>query len=66
MEQGSKMYPPCLATRAGSRPPEPCQVPLTMSLRKVPRRHATSARCRKRGAAVKRHHHVPKEIKLRQ
>jgi hypothetical protein len=65
MEKGSKMYPPCLATRAGSRPLELCRVPLAISLRKVARRYATSARCKKRGAAAKSHH-VSKEIKLRQ
>ena len=66
MEQGSKMYPLCLSTGTGSRPLELCRVPVTMALRKIPRRHASSARCRKRGAAVKSHHRLSKEVKLRQ
>jgi hypothetical protein len=66
MEHGCKIYPPCLATKAGSRPLELCRVPLALSLRKSPRSYASSARCRKRGHAVKSHHHPLKEFKLRQ
>jgi hypothetical protein len=64
MEQGSKMYPPCIATRAGSRPPDVCRIPSTTPLRKVVRCYVHSARCRQRRAAGKTRYRMPKELKL--
>jgi len=64
MERGSRIYPPCLATSAEARPLEPCRFAIAASPRTVEREFPTSRRCRKRGGAVKRHYHRPKEIKL--
>ena len=62
MEQGFKMYPPCIATRAGSRPPDVCRVPSKIPLRKSVRSYVHAALCRQRGPAGKTRYRMPGEL----
>jgi len=66
MERGSRIYPPCLSTRTGSRPLEPCRVSTSDEPRGVERGCAASPQCRKRNGAVARHSHTSRETKLLQ
>jgi hypothetical protein len=61
MERGSRIYPPCLAASAESRPLEQCRISFSIPSRAIARSPAASARCRKRDGAVTSHHHKSKE-----
>ena len=66
MERGSRIFPPCLSTRTGSRPLEPCRVCTSDEPRVVERGCAAAPQCRKRNGAVTRHSRTSRETKLLQ